>query len=194
MEKEKNTTTVPSEVHVLADQIGDFIQYWGFRKVEGRIWTYLFLAETPLNAEQLMDRTGISKAMLSLSLAELLKYDVIRKAFPDKERHQAYLINPNVMEVIGNVLRTRERQLLGKIESSFVLAAKSSSSENSPSINHERLEFLGQMIKAATQLLDSLLSMQALDLIPFQLVQIAPTLLSTNTKKKSAFDDKVGKV
>ncbi len=194
MEKEKNTTTVPSEVHVLADQIGDFIQYWGFRKVEGRIWTYLFLAETPLNAEQLMDRTGISKAMLSLSLAELLKYDVIRKAFPDKERHQAYLINPNVMEVIGNVLRTRERQLLGKIESSFVLAAKSSSSENSPSINHERLEFLGQMIKAATQLLDSLLSMQALDLMPFQLVQIAPTLLSTNTKKKSAFDDKVGKV
>jgi DNA-binding transcriptional regulator GbsR (MarR family) len=194
MEKEKNTTTVPSEVHVLADQIGDFIQYWGFRKVEGRIWTYLFLAETPLNAEQLMDRTGISKAMLSLSLAELLKYDVIRKAFPDKERHQAYLINPNVMEVIGNVLRTRERQLLGKIESSFVLAAKSSSIENSPSINHERLEFLGQMIKAATQLLDSLLSMQALDLMPFQLVQIAPTLLSTNTKKKSAFDDKVGKV
>jgi len=72
--------------------------------------------------------------MLSLTLGELLKYDVIRKAYPDRERGQGYISNPNVMEVISNVLRTRERQL-------------------------------GQMIQAATGLLDSLLTMQALDIV-----------------------------
>jgi len=194
MVKKQSTSSVPNEFHVLADQIGDFIQYWGFRKVEGKLWTYIFLAETPLKAEELMARTGISKAMLSLSLGELLKYDVIRKAYPDRERGQAYVINPNVMEVISNVLRTRERQLLGRIFSSFLCAKESLESNQSSQVSPERVEFLGQMISAATTLLDSLLSMQALDILPFQQVQFAPAVIETKTEKKNKFGDKVVKV
>jgi DNA-binding transcriptional regulator GbsR (MarR family) len=194
MAKRTIPSVVPDEVHTLANQIGDFIQYWGFRKVEGRLWTYIFLAKVPLKAEELMKRTGISKAMLSLSLNELLKYDVIRKAYPDRERGQAYISNPNVMEVISNVLRTRERQLLGKIESSFLCAQKTPDGVKNFDLNPERLEFLGQMIGAATQLLDSLLSMQALDILPFQMVQCAPPMENTKPEKNSKFSDKVVKL
>jgi hypothetical protein len=124
----------------------------------------------------------------------LLKYDVIRKAYPDRERGQAYISNPNVMEVISNVLRTRERQLLGKIESSFLCAQKTPDGVKNFDLNPERLEFLGQMIGAATQLLDSLLSMQALDILPFQMVQCAPPMENTKPEKNSNFSDKVVKL
>jgi DNA-binding transcriptional regulator GbsR (MarR family) len=194
MAKRTTQSVVPDEVHTLADQIGDFIQYWGFRKVEGRLWTYIFLAKKPLKAEELMERTGISKAMLSLSLNELLKYDVIRKAYPERERGQAYITNPNVMEVISNVLRTRERQILGKIQSSFLCAKNKPKETQNLDLNPERLEFLGEMIGAATQLLDSLLSMQALDILPFQMVQCAPPMEPTKPEKKSKFSDKVAKL
>jgi len=194
MAKKQSTSTVPNEVYVLADQIGDFIQYWGFRKVEGKLWTHIFLADSPLNAEELMARTGISKAMLSLSLGELLKYDVIRKAYPDRERGQAYVINPNVMEVISNVLRTRERQLLGRIFSSFLCAKEKVESQGTLPVSKERMEFLGQMVSAATTLLDSLLSMQALDILPFQQVQFAPSVMETKSEKKNKFGDKVVKL
>lgn len=194
MVKKQSTCIVPNEVDVLADQIGDFIQYWGFRKVEGKLWTYIFLSDRPLNAEDLMARAKISKAMLSLSLGELLKYDVIRKAHPDRERGQAYVINPNVMEVISNVLRTRERQLLGRIYSSFLCAKVNLDAKPESEVSSDRVEFLGQMISAATTLLDSLLSMQALDILPFQTVQIAPSLADTKTKKKDKFGDKVVKL
>lgn len=183
LETSKDQGSVSDSIHVLADQVGDFIQYWGFRKVEGRIWTYLFLAPSPLNAEELMKRTGISKAMLSLSLGELLKYDVIRKAYPDKERHQAYVVNPNVMEVISNVLRSRERGLLGKIHSSFLVAHKDPKNSKGGNVDSERLAFLGEMVVAASQLLDSFLTMQALDMLPFQKVQFAPSQKGTDAVK-----------
>lgn len=190
MVKKQTHYTVPNEINVLADQIGDFIQYWGFRKIEGKLWSYIFLSDRPLNAEDLLERTGISKAMLSLSLGELLKYDVIRKAYPDKERGQAYISNPNVMEVISNVLRTRERQLLGRVFSSF-LCAKESLTNREKAISHERLEFLGQMIQAATGLLDSMLTMQALDMLPFENIQFAPPV---ENKENSESPSKVVKV
>lgn len=188
METDRSRSIVPDEVHLLADQVGDFIEYWGFRKIEGRIWTYLFLSKTALNAEQLMQLTGISKAMLSLSLQQLLEYDVVRKAFPDRERGQAYIANPNVMEVIGQVLRTRERQLLGKIHSSYHCAKESLKAEPSTSIHPERLQFLGQMVKSSVKLLDSFLSLQSLDLIPFRSLQLAPPL----SRNKKTGKDQVG--
>jgi DNA-binding transcriptional regulator GbsR (MarR family) len=185
MPKKTSIPPVPNEVHVLADQIGDFIQYWGFRKTEGKLWTYLFLSDQPLNAEELMERTQISKAMLSLALGELIKYDVIRKAYPDRKRNQAHVINPNVIEVINNVLRTRERQLLGKIFSSYLCTQEVSLKGESPKLSHERVEFLGQMISAAMSLLDSFLSLKELNMFPFQQVQFAPSLVKVPEKRVS---------
>ncbi|MBM4317935.1 MAG: hypothetical protein FJ116_10705 [Deltaproteobacteria bacterium] len=185
MPRKTSIPPVPNEIHLLADQIGDFIEYWGFRKIEGKIWSYLFLSDKPLNAEELMARVKISKAMLSLALGKLLKYDVIRKAYPDRERHQAYVINPNVIEVINNVLRTRERQLLGKIFSSYLCAQDASLKGVTSNISRERIEFLGQMVTAAMALLDSFVSLKDLNILPFQEVQFAPSILNPSDSRSS---------
>jgi two-component system phosphate regulon sensor histidine kinase PhoR len=50
-------------LHSLSEQIGDFIQYWGFKKIHGMIWTHLYLSSTPLSAHEL-----IQKAIQNINL------------------------------------------------------------------------------------------------------------------------------
>ncbi len=167
---------VSNEVDVLAGQIGNFIQYWGFRKIEGRLWTYIFLSNRPLKADELMAHTKISKAMFSLAVNELLKYDVIEKAFPLRERGQAYRPNLNVMEVINNVFKAREKRMIVKIESSYQSVKKNKGTTKGENLNQERLLFLGEMIFSANLLLESFVAMQPIDGSLFKLIQQAPEI------------------
>lgn len=57
---------LPPELEDLANEVGDFICYWGFKKIHGRLWTHIYLARVPLDAGQLMQRLKVSKALISL--------------------------------------------------------------------------------------------------------------------------------
>jgi HTH-type transcriptional regulator, glycine betaine synthesis regulator len=81
--KKRETKLKPENFRELletADLIGDFIEYWGFKKVQGRIWASLFLMSEPLNTRQLMELLNISSFLVSISVAELMKYGVILEA------------------------------------------------------------------------------------------------------------------
>src|SRR4051812_25087650 len=109
------------ELEDLAEQIGEFIEYWGYKKVHGRIWTHLILSETPLDATALIRRLGISKALASMSLADLISPGVIYEAGRGKRGTILYAPNLNLTQVILNVLRQRERRMLARIAASFAL-------------------------------------------------------------------------
>ena len=42
------------ELDELAEFVGEFIQYWGFKRIHGKIWAHLFLSEVPLDATTLV--------------------------------------------------------------------------------------------------------------------------------------------
>jgi hypothetical protein len=106
------------ELLELADLVGEFIQYWGFKKVQGRIWACLFLMDRPLNTRQLTQLLKISNSLVSISMTELLKYDVILEAGSGRNGVLLYRANPDAGAVIAGVLRQRERELLNRIHSS----------------------------------------------------------------------------
>jgi len=103
---------IPPELSKLEDLIGDFIQYWGFKKLHGRIWTHLFLSENPMDTQELMNRLGVSKGMMSIVLRELLEFQVIYQAEEGKYGTVLYRANPDLTAVITNVLRQRELPML----------------------------------------------------------------------------------
>ncbi len=99
----------------LAEQVGIFIEYWGFKKIHGIIWTHLYLSKEPLSATTLTKRLKVSKALMSFSIRDLLEYDVIREFARGKGRTVLYEANPNVTEVILNVLNLREKKMLESV-------------------------------------------------------------------------------
>ncbi len=99
----------------LADAIGEFVKYWGFKSIHGRVWLYLFTAEEPMTASQLVKKLGVTKSLVSMVLAELLEYKVIEKVDIGSIKSPGYVSVLDLEQAIFGVLRKRERPLLSKI-------------------------------------------------------------------------------
>jgi DNA-binding transcriptional regulator GbsR (MarR family) len=145
------------ELRETADRIGEFIQYWGFKKVQGRIWAYLFLMDAPLSSRHLCELLKISNPLVSISVAELMKYGVISEAGKGPNGVLLYQANPNVGAVIAGVLRTREQKILKRIQlSSAKLNAKPRSLNDSPvRMDEKKIKLLREWVGLASAFLDS---------------------------------------
>src|ERR1035437_5061829 len=146
---------LPPELEELAGEVGDFICYWGFKRIHGRLWTHIYLAKVPLDAGRLMQRLKVSKALISLSLNDLLKFDVILEAEKSARGTQTYVANPDVLDVILNVLRRRERKMLSKAETSHkMLSSLSQENFRRANLHSDRIQALGRMIEQAQNALN----------------------------------------
>ncbi len=65
------------EVRELARRVGEFIEYWGFKAVQGRIWCYLYLSRRALNSRELAQLAEVSPTLVTQSVQILLQYRVI---------------------------------------------------------------------------------------------------------------------
>jgi DNA-binding transcriptional regulator GbsR (MarR family) len=107
------------EIDELGNLIGEFIQYWGFKKIHGRIWFTIFTSPRPLDAQDLMVRLRISKALASISLKDLLIHEVLIESNTSAAGTRTYVANPDIRGVIQKVLKQRERVMLQKIKNAF---------------------------------------------------------------------------
>lgn len=156
---------VPPELDELANEVGDFICYWGFKRIHGRLWTHIYLARQALDAGQLMKRLRVSKALISLSINDLLKFNVILENGKSSRGTQTYVANPDVLDVILNVLRRRERKMLAQAETHHkMLASLSTDTLRRAQLHTDRIASLGNMIQQAQNALFSLLELATLDL------------------------------
>ncbi len=154
---------ISPEIKRVADGIGRFIEYWGFKAVHGRIWTLLYLSSEPLSAIQLARTLGVSKTLLSFSISELLQYNVIQEAGRGPKRTIYFRANPQINSVIFNVLKQRETPLIKEIEASVLdlkadVERDTSSSPSRPGfeVSGTGLEELSSLVGAARAVLESL--------------------------------------
>lgn len=150
---------MPPELKQLEDSVGEFMQYWGFRKIFGRIWAHLYTSTRPLDSASLIKRLKVSKGLLSIALREMMEYDVIRPAESGKFGTVYYEANPNLFAVIANVLRQRENRMLGEAR----LAAESLSQLQDAElqnfgIHQDRVESILLLTSSAQSLLASFLA------------------------------------
>ncbi len=102
-----------------ADAVGALMELWGFRRQLGRIWTVLFLSERPLPAPDLCERLQISTGLLSMSLAELRRWGVVRTVSVRGERKEHYEAETNVWKMVRRVLAERERRAVEEALQAF---------------------------------------------------------------------------
>lgn len=144
------------ELDDLADEVGQFMEYWGFKKIHGIIWLHLFLSHEPLDAGELIKRIGISKASVSVTLKELTEFGVILEAGKGPKGTRTYRAVEDVVQPILKTIRRRERRMIGRIQASFdQLRSLSLEQHSGFGINASRMEMLGEMIHLAKEGLDS---------------------------------------
>lgn len=158
----KNST--PTELCQLANEIGNFIQHWGFKRIHGQIWTLVFLSHKPLHSTYITKKLGVSKALVSLAIKDLLKYKVIQVV--DKKNKEIYFqSNPDIFSVIANVLKNREAKMLETIQQKHEdLSKRKVPLTLEYKLDPNRLEELGFMIMAAQSSLKSVVEGEVFEL------------------------------
>jgi hypothetical protein len=152
----------------LSRSIGDFIRYWGFRRIHGAIWTQLYLSSEPLTGAYLARRLGVSKALVSPALAELLSWRLITEVKSENAKAKYFRAESEVLTIIQRVLVTREKVIFDRIAKHYE-AAKTNEDLVSTAgaivlgVDPARLETLGEMILIGQLALGTLLDTASLE-------------------------------
>jgi DNA-binding transcriptional regulator GbsR (MarR family) len=142
----------------VADAVGALMELWGFRRQLGRVWTVLFLSDAPLAAPELCDRLRISTGLLSMSLAELRRWGVVRAVAVPGDRKEHFEAETNVWRLVSRVLRERERRAVEEALATFERAlaeVRAALADVDPAVKAaarfkvRRLEVLADLSRAA---------------------------------------------
>jgi DNA-binding transcriptional regulator GbsR (MarR family) len=160
-----------------ADAVGSLMELWGFRRQLGRIWTVLFLSDRPLAAPELCERLQISTGLLSMSLAELRRWGVVRPVTVPGDRKEHYQAETNVWKMVRRVLAERERRAVEEALAAFESAlaeVRGALADVDPRVKAaarhqaQRLEQLVTLTRAALHVLRILLESARVDLGPLK--------------------------
>lgn len=145
----------------LASAIGDFIRYWGFRRIHGQVWTLVFLSKAPLSGAEMAKQLKVSKGLISTAVNELEGHKLIRQVESENSKTKRYEANPDVFKVIKEILLNRELSIMHNISSHYDFLQRTTSGTEDQKLNHERLKELGEMIGNANNILNAIIKVES---------------------------------
>lgn len=161
-EPQSASASAPSSALLVefCEACGDFIAYWGFKSIHGRVWAYLALSGGPLPQRHIAERLGVSRASVNLAIAELASYGLVK---PTSELHHApYVANLDVWPVIVEVLQRREWPMIDRarraLEALILYAEEAEREGGALSFEPERARQLLQMTEWAQGILRILIN------------------------------------
>ncbi|MGB3053000.1 MAG: hypothetical protein WBB42_18500 [Polyangiales bacterium] len=107
-----------------ADAMGQLMEFWGFRRHMGRIWTVLYLSPEPMTTAELSETLQLSSSAVSLSLGELVRWGAVRKTWLPGERKDFYRAESNVWKLLRRVYERRELNLVREASDAFLDAQR----------------------------------------------------------------------
>jgi len=154
----------------VADAVGALIESWGFKRNMGRMWTVLYLEDRQLTAGDLQDRLGLSTGAVSMLLAELVQWGIVRKAWVVGERREHYEAETSLWKMVSRVFRERELNWIKTAVDAF--AAAGEELETGRDARHrliaERVASLTQLAQVGAKLLESMLDGESVDSLPIK--------------------------
>ena len=97
------------------EAVGDVIEFWGFKRNQGRMWAHLYLSTSSKSAAELQDELGMSKGSVSMLLRELEYWRVLKKTRKPDRRAWLYSAETNLKEMISRVLKERELHFIAGV-------------------------------------------------------------------------------
>lgn len=157
----------------VADMVGRLMQFWGFKRPMGRLWTLLYLAPEPLTAADIAQSLHMSAGAVSMTLNELSKWGAVKKSWRPGERRDFYEAETSVWKLVRRVIGDRELTLVREFSDALGTADQAlAAAQLDPAIKSfkkERVERLLELSKLGENLLSALVAGQTVD--PAQIEQ-----------------------
>jgi len=164
----------PSEAAV-SDRVGRLIEFWGFKRNMGRVWSVLYLSPEPLSAEDLREALQLSSGAVSMTLSELGRWGVVRKVWVQGDRRDYFTAEIQLWKMISRVFNEREKAEVENAIEAFEEALASLEPLKSSSdpkvraraeLQFERITNLLELARLGKRLLDALVTTAKIDAEP----------------------------
>ena len=161
----------------VADAIGGLMEFWGFKRTMGRMWAVLYLSPQPMTAQELGDRLTMSAGAVSMALAELTKWGVVKKSWRPGDRRDWFEPETSIWKMVSRVYRERELVMVRAAIETFELAIRAVGQERALArpeekkrlkFIQERLQSLLGLARLGQALLSSIVDGQRIDPTPIK--------------------------
>jgi DNA-binding transcriptional regulator GbsR (MarR family) len=156
----------------VADSVGRLMEFWGFKRPMGRIWTLLYLAPEALGAAEIGEALRMSAGAVSMAMSELVKWGAVKKSWRPGERRDFYEAETSIGRLVQRVLRERELALVRGFGEALEGAQRALPSERGTkptalTFKRERLAELRRLARLGETLLTALVAGKTVDPTPF---------------------------
>jgi DNA-binding transcriptional regulator GbsR (MarR family) len=173
-------TLTPWEALVV-DAVGNVIDFWQFKRNQGRVWALLYLRGRAMSAMEIQQALGLSKGGVSMLVRELEQWDVIRRTRNPRDDVWSYAAETDLMKMIGRVISERENGLITAVRDDLEAALEMARKDNADPQVISRLRRMKTLADVMDKALRAFLSTARFDVVSAMSVLLEP---NNDTEKR----------
>lgn len=170
---------------LVVDAVGNVIEFWGFKRNQGRVWALLYLRDVELSAAEIQRVLDLSKGGVSNLTRELEAWDVIERLHPEGEPTTRFRANCDLARMIRRVLRDREATFLATVREDLAAAERVAHAD--PKVSRavaDRVTRMRRLAELVERTLGTFLRTSRLDMSGF--VDILQTSVRRSATRRSS--------
>jgi DNA-binding transcriptional regulator GbsR (MarR family) len=132
---------------IAVDAVGNVIEFWGFKRNQGRVWALLYLRGEALTAGEIERELDLSKGGVSMLLRDLERWGVIQRVRLPQDSAWRYAAETDLVRMVTHVIEEREAGFVARIRADLAEARRLAQSVTG--VPGERLARLEKMTTLA---------------------------------------------
>lgn len=101
---------LPPLIQSFVLHFGEMGSRWGINRTVGQIYAVLFVSERALNADEIVEKLGISRSNVSMGLKELESWRLVRLSHQPGDRREYYSAPEDVWAIFRTLAEERQRR------------------------------------------------------------------------------------
>lgn len=141
---------------IAIDAVGSTIEFWGFKRNQGRVWALLYLRDVVLTAAEIEKELDLSKGGVSMLLRDLERWGVVLRVRSPQDASWRYKAETDLLKMARQVIEEREFAFIARIradlEEAIRLAQSDSRTSKAGIARLQKMELLAESTEKALRL------------------------------------------
>ena len=148
---------------LVVDAVGNVIDFWQFKRNQGRVWAILYIRGRHHSAQELIEALGLSKAAVSILVRELEQWGVVRRVRTPADALWRFEAETDLMKMVRKVIEEREVTLVTRVRKDLEQAENMARASNAPREIRARIERMRKLAGLVEKALLAFLKTARLD-------------------------------
>ncbi|KFG67653.1 GbsR/MarR family transcriptional regulator [Microvirga sp. BSC39] len=101
---------LPPLIQTFVLHFGEMGSRWGINRTVGQIYALLYLSREPLNAEDIVERLGVSRSNVSMGLKELQSWNLVRLQHKPGDRRDYFSTPDDIWQIVRTLVEERKKR------------------------------------------------------------------------------------